>query len=246
MTSRTTTSRETVRAEFGALADSRRAVSDVLGATVGNLERCSRRATTVTAIGLLSLCAAVVLVAVRFYGWSLLSQTIATADSIVLMIGGIWLDRVDKRTRADVEAVHRAVIHARDEAALISDGFAESSPPSRPPRESMLSEAIATVDSIAHTAGGLWLEKMDKRTDADVVVPRRSGERTHGDPVSPATGPGVSGDHRAPGVPPTSSGPSPRVNDGDGHTSGGSLTSTRESSAAIQDLFSNPHGIGRR
>src|SRR5262245_44795418 len=170
MTSRTTTSRETVRAEFGGLADSYRAVSDVLGATVGNLERCSRRATTVAALGLLALCAAVVLVAVQYYGWNLLSQTIATADSIALMLGGIWLDRVDKRTRADVEAVRRAVGQARGEAELISGGFAESSQPSRPPRESMLAEAIATVDSIAHTAGGLWLANMEKRTGAEAAV----------------------------------------------------------------------------
>jgi len=243
MTSQTTTSRETIRAEFGTLADSCRVVSDVLGATVGNLERCSRRATTVAAIGLLFLCAAVALVAVQYYGWGLLSQTIATADSIALMLGGIWLDRVDKRTRADIDAVRRAVGQARAEAALVSGGFAESSAPSRPPRDTMLSEAIATVDSIAHTAGGLWLEKMDKRTGAEAAVPRRSGERPHVDPVSGATGPGASGEHRAPGAP---AGPSHRVTDGDGHTSGGALTSNRESPAAIQDLFSNPHGIGRR
>jgi hypothetical protein len=245
MTSQTTTSRETIRAEFGALADSCQAVSDVLGSTVDSLERCSRRATTVAAIGLLSLCAAVVLVAVRFYGWGVPSQTIATAASVALMAGGIWLDKTDKRIRADIEEVRRAVGQARGEAVLLSGGFAESSA-SLPPRENMLSEAIATVDSIAQTAGGLWLEKkMDKRTSADAAVPRRSVERPHVDPMPPKPGPGVSGAHRAHGVPPASSGPSHGVGEGDGHTSGRALTSNRES-LAVQDLFSNPHGIGRR
>ena len=141
--------------------------------------------------------------------------------------------------------MRRAVGQAKGEAVLLSGGFAESSGAIRPPRENLLSEAIATVDSIAHTAGGLWLEKMDKRTGADAAAPRRSGDRTHVDPVPPAAGPGASGVHRAQGVPPTP-GPSNRLGDGDGHTSGGALTSNRESLAAIQDLFSNPHGIGRR
>jgi len=238
MTSQTTTSRET-------LADSCRAVSEVLNATVGHLERSSRRATTIAAIGLLSLCAAVVLVAVRFYGWGVISQTIATVDSIALMAGGMWLDKIDKRNRADIAAVRRAVGHTRGEAVLLSGGFAESSA-NRPPRETMLSEAIATVDSIAHTAGGLWLEKVDRRSGAYPAVPRRSAERPPVDPVSPAAGPGVSGAHRAPGAPASPSGPSHRVTDGDGQTSGRSLTSNRESLTTIQDLFSNPHGIGRR
>jgi len=248
MTSPTTTSRETTRAELSALADSCRALSDALHATVGNLERSSRRATTFAAIGLLSLCAAVVLVAVRFYGWGLISQTIATADSVVLMVGGIWLDKVDKRNRADIATVRRAVGHARGEAVLLSGGFAESSG-RRPPRETVLSEAIATVDSIAHTAGGLWLEKVDKRSGAYPAVPRRSAERPHVDPVPPAAGPGATGGHRGPGVPPAApSGPSHRAAESDGQTSGRSLTSNpnRESLTTIQDLFSNPHGIGRR
>jgi hypothetical protein len=186
----------------------------------------------------------VVLVAVRFYGWGVPSQTIATAASVALMAGGIWLDKTDKRIRADIEEVRRAVGQARGEAVLLSGGFAESSA-NPPPRENMLSEAIATVDSIAQTAGGLWLEKkMDKRTSADAGVPRRSAERPHVDPVPPKPGPGVSGAHRAQGVPPTPSGPSPRGGT-DGHTSGQSLTSGRDS-LAVQDLFSNPHGIGRR
>src|SRR5262245_15253166 len=126
MNSQTTTSRETIRAEFGALADSCREVSEVLNETVGSLERMSRRATTVAGIGLFCLCVAVALVAVWYYGWGLIAQIIAIGDSITLMAFGIWLDRMDRRTRADIDVVRRAIGQTRGEAALLSGGFAES------------------------------------------------------------------------------------------------------------------------
>lgn len=179
MTSQAITPRGTIRAEFGALADSCRTASDELHSTAGNLQRCSQRATTVAAIGLLALGVAVLLVVVQFFRWGMLSQAIASVDSIALMAGGIWLDKIDKRSRADIAAARMAAERVRGESVLLSDALGAT--PDNGTRETILSQAIATVDSIALTAGGIWLDKTDKRTSADIAAPRRASERARDD-----------------------------------------------------------------
>src|SRR5262245_8142164 len=157
MTSQAVTPRGTTRVELDALADSCRAASGELLTTAANLERSCQRATTVAAIGLLALCAAVVLVAVRFLAWGILSQAIATVDSIALMAGGVWLDRIDRRSRAEIAAVRRAAERARGGAVLLAGGGDAKAAHQTP--ENVLAQAIASVDSIALNAGGIWLDK---------------------------------------------------------------------------------------
>ena len=197
MTTQAVTPRGNTRVELDALADSCRAASGELLATAANLERCCHRATTVAAIGLLALCAAVVLVAVRFYAWGMLSQAIATADSIALMAGGLWLDRIDRRSRAEIAAVRRAAERARGGAGLLASGHAKTR---HETPENVLSQAIASVDSIALNAGGIWLEKVDKRSNAEIAAPRRAAEPPR--PALPAGGTGATAVNR-PRVAPT-------------------------------------------
>src|SRR5215510_4584289 len=172
MTSQAVTPRGNTRVELDALAESCRAASGELLATAANLERCSHRATTVAAIGLLSLCAAVVLAAVGFLQWGMLSQAIATVDSVALMAGGVWLDRIDRRSRAEIAAVRRAAERARGGAFLLASGLDAKAINETP--ENVLAQAIASVDSIALNAGGIWIEKVDKRSNAEIAAPRRA------------------------------------------------------------------------
>jgi general stress protein CsbA len=198
MTSQAVTPRGTSRVELDALADSCRAASGDLLATAAHLERSCQRATTVAAIGLLALCASVVLVAVRFLAWGVVSQAIATVDSIALMAGGVWLDRIDRRSRAEIAAVRRTAERARGAAALLASGHDAKAVHQTP--ENVLSQAIESVDSIALTAGGIWLEKVDKRSNAEIVAPRRAAEPPR--PSLPAGGPGPSAINRARATPP--------------------------------------------
>src|SRR5262245_28275765 len=170
MTSQAVTPRGNTRVELDALADSCRAASGELLATAANLERSCHRATTVAAIGLLALCVSVVLVAVRFLAWGMVSQAIATVDSIALMAGGVWLDRIDRRSRAEIAAVRRAAERARGGANMLASGLDAKAVHETP--ENVLAQAIASVDSIAVTAGGIWLEKVEKKAKAEIVAPR--------------------------------------------------------------------------
>ena len=184
MTSQAVTPRGNTRVELDALADSCRAASGELLATAANLERSCQRATTVAAIGLLALCASVVLVAVRFLAWGIVSQAIATVDSIALMAGGVWLDRIDRRCRLEIAAVRRAAERARGGAVLLASGLDAKALKETP--ENVLAQAIASVDSIALTAGGIWLEKVEKRSNAEIAAPRRATEPAR--PALPAGG----------------------------------------------------------
>lgn len=182
MNSQAVTPRGNNRVEVDALAESCRAASGELIATAAILERCLQRATTIAAIGLLALCASVVLFAVRFLAWGVLSQAIATVDSIALMAGGVWLDRIDRRSRAQIAAVRRSAERARNGAALVAGGVEAKAVHETP--ENVLAQAIASVDSMALNAGGIWLEKVDKRSHAEIVAPRRAVEHTR--PALPA------------------------------------------------------------
>lgn len=174
MTSQTITLRGITRAQLGTLANGCRAVADELHAAAGNLERCSRRATTTAAIGLLALCAAIVLVAVCFTRWGMLSPVIATVDSMALIVGVLWLSKIDRRYRVAIAAVSRAIERVRGDAAAVADGLGAAAADETP--ENVLSEAIATVDSIALTAGGIWLDKVDKRSRPETARPRRTAK----------------------------------------------------------------------
>jgi general stress protein CsbA len=174
MTSKAITPRGATRAELSALAGSCRATSDEWLATVGHLQRRSHGAATIAAIGLLGLCAGVVLVALWFLRWSMLWPVIATMDSMALVVGGVWLNRITKRSRADIAAARRAAQHARGEARLLADGLAACTIDETP--ENILSKAIATVDSIALTAGGIWLDKLGRRSIAAIAARRRTAK----------------------------------------------------------------------
>src|SRR5262249_55175933 len=158
LTTQAITPRGTTRVELEALADSCRAASSELLATAANLQRCSQRATTVAAIGLLTICAAVVIIAVGFFRCGVLSQAIAVVDSVARMACGVWLDRIDRRSRAEIAAVRRVAERARGGAALLAGGLDAGAASENLPPETVLSQAIATVDSIALNAGGIWLD----------------------------------------------------------------------------------------
>jgi len=116
----------------------------------------------------------------------MVSQAIATVDSIALMAGGVWLDRIDRRSRAEIAAVRRAAERARGGAGLLAGGLDAKAVHDTP--ENVLSQAIASVDSIALNAGGIWLEKVDKRSNAEIAAPRRATEPPR--PALPAGGVG--------------------------------------------------------
>jgi general stress protein CsbA len=174
MTSQAMTLRWTTHAQLGALASGCRALADELQAAGDNLERCSRRVTTLTAIGLMALCAAIVLVAVCFSRWGMLSPVVATVDSMALIVGVLWLRKIDRRSRLDIAKASRAAQRMRGDAVVLSDTLDELAANETP--ENVLSQAIATVDSIALTAGGIWLDKIDKRSRGDIATPRRTAK----------------------------------------------------------------------
>jgi general stress protein CsbA len=138
------------------------------------LERCSRRATTIAAIGLTALGAAIVLVAVCFSRWGIFSPAIATVDALALIVGVLCLSKIDRRARVAIATANRAAQHVRDDAALFADGLAAVAADEK--SETALSEAIATVDTIALTAGGIWLDKLGKPSRREVGTPRRSAK----------------------------------------------------------------------
>ena len=213
MNSQAVTPRGNSRVELDALAESCRAASGELLANAANLERLCQRATTVAAIGLLALCASVVLIAVRFLAWGMVSQAIATVDSIALMAGGVWLDKIDRRSRAEIAAIRRSAERARGGAALPPGGVNAKAVHQTP--ENVLAQAIASVDSIALNAGGIWLEKVDKRSHTEIAAPRRAAEPPR--PALPAGGVGPSAVNRPRGAtpalpaPPAPASPAPQV-----------------------------------
>jgi len=66
----------------------------------------------------------------------------------------------------------RAAQRVRDDAVAFADGLAATAADEN--SETALSEAIATVDTIALTAGGIWLDKLGKPSRREVATPRRS------------------------------------------------------------------------
>ena len=174
MTSQASTPRRATGAELTALAKECRAVADELHAAAGTLERCSRRATTTAAMGLVALCAAIILVAICFSRWGMLSPVIATVDSMALIVGVVSLSKLDRRSRVEVATAGQAVQDVRGDAVSLADGLDALAANETP--ENALAQAIATVDSIALTAGGIWLDKIGKRPVAAIAARRRTAK----------------------------------------------------------------------
>jgi hypothetical protein len=93
---------------------------------------------------------------------------------MALIVGVLWLSKIDRRSRVNIAVVSRAVERVRGDAVAVADGLGALGVNETP--ENVLSEAIATVDSIALTAGGIWLEKTGKRSRADKPTPRRTAK----------------------------------------------------------------------
>ena len=128
----------------------------------GATRRRSHRATTVAAIRILGLCAGVVFLALWFLRWSILWPVIATIDSMALVVAAVWVDKITKRD--DSSMARRAARRMRDETVALAAGFGAQAAHETP--ENVLAQAIERVDSIAFTAGGIWLDKLGKRSIA--------------------------------------------------------------------------------
>lgn len=174
MTSQASTPRRATGAELTALANECRAVADELHTAAGTLERCSRRATTTAAIALVALSSAIILVAICFSRWGMLSPVIATVDSMALIVGVVSLSKLDRRSRVDVATASLAVQEVRGDAVSLADRLDALAANETP--ENVLAQAIATVDSIALTAGGIWLDKIGKRPVAAIAARRRTAK----------------------------------------------------------------------
>lgn len=149
-----------LRADFRTLAERRQRAWDAWGASTDS-DQSSQQVMRVGAIELLAFCASagLVLLGVWLFRWAvlspavwgLLSPVLATVVSITLMGGLVWVGKMDTPSRSAVSAMRRAARRAR--AAKRN-------------HKAMLAQAIATADSLALTTGGIWLDTMDKRSDA--------------------------------------------------------------------------------
>jgi len=179
MTSQSSTPRGTSRADFAAIAEDYRAASTELCATAVTLERHSKRVTIMAAIGLLALCAAFMVVAAQFLRLGLLPPVLATVVSMALIVAEVWVRTIGKRSRARIATARQAAERARDGAVVLASKLETSLANETP--ETKLSAAIATVDSVAFTAGGIWLDTTDKPKAKKPSAKRPSAKKKVGD-----------------------------------------------------------------
>jgi len=104
----------------------------------------------------------------------MLSPVIATVDAMALIVGVLWLSKLDRRSRMEVATASRAVERVRGDAGSVADGLDALAANETP--ENALSQAIETVDSIALTAGAMWLDKIGKRPIARTPTSRRKAK----------------------------------------------------------------------
>jgi len=104
----------------------------------------------------------------------MLSPVIATVDSMALIVGVVSLSKLDRRSRVEVATASQAVQDVRGDAVSLADGLDALAANETP--ENALAQAIATVDSIALTAGGIWLDKIGKRPVAAIAARRRTAK----------------------------------------------------------------------
>jgi hypothetical protein len=158
---------KTVRADRDARMERRRMAWDNWSARDRSAERgFQQQIMKGVATEMLAVCAAAVLVLVPVWlfrsaelspaVWGVLSPVLANTVSIALMGGLVWLTRIDKRSA--VSATRRAARRAR------------AAKRAKRAHDVMLSEAIATADSISLTAGGIWLDKIDQPADGNSLA----------------------------------------------------------------------------